>query len=267
MGQTETAEPLLPARRAFREAARELLEQPSTAFRTEIDFLGVSMTTEGEYEYSAERMQSTVTVRSPEGDLAFEYLGVRDDLWFRFVETGFIEDATCWIEPGTDGLDAMLGSLTPEQATRGVPAAALAVGYGRGEKWIVPQQVLEGTSDLYLVAASAGRFATTLGLDPGATDRVTVDFLLDDGEIVGWTSRLGDLIDAAERAGASLPAEVAQQRTAIENIELRATLERRAAVQIEPPDPREIIEVDVARAQDPAYQDDLDAELAACEAR
>ena len=53
----------------------------------------------------------------------------------------------------------------------------------------------------------------------------------------------------------------------VENIELRATLERRAAVQIEPPDPRKIIEVDVARAQDPAYQDDLDAELAACEAR
>lgn len=261
------ADAVPPAARAFRDARADFLVASDGAFRTELDLAGSGLTTLGVFDLDAQRAQSTMTAETPAGTVVFETIGIGKTSFLRFVQTGFTQDSSCWMAVGAAGFEAASGMAAPSDATFGVPPAALVVALGRGESWDEPGRVVRGTTDLSALASSAGKLATTLQIDPASTDRARVDFLVDDGQVVGWRSTFGDVLDAVEETGGELSAAVLDSRSILEDVEIVAELEVRDGVDIVEPDPRKVLELDWTTATEPGAEAEFEAEFKACEAR
>lgn len=266
-GLSTVAETEQDPAKAMKAALRTLMKDSTGSYSSKVDYGagGQAVIEEGVYDLRSQRSRYLMSiVNLPEGDdLAFEYIKDRKQVWFRYEKTGFVEGSTCWMHMPADRLKDLHGIAPASRGTYGLPAAVNVALQGKGQTWDQPGEVLRGTTDLYTLASAVGKMTTEFGLDFESTDRVEVDFVLEDGRLVGWKASLPTLVEAAKHAGGKVPDELL-------GVELEGDFPITAdftdlgePVSIERPDRRKVLDFDPNGTTEEEYE----AEFQACEAR
>lgn len=233
------------AARFFDDAVTRLVKADTGRFHQDLAIGPAGMTMEGAYELSSQSSRVLVTSTSPEGSVTFEILSSPEDRWVRFVDTGFVKDAKCWIHTEAADLSQQLGIEFPAGASLGLPAAVLVPVNGAGDRWMEDGTVLRGATDLYTLAGTFGKLLESLDIDFENTDVGQVDYLFEDGRLTGWRSSLFQLIEGMNAAGIEIPEQLEQIGEQVHAIEVEASLsDAGSAVSTRAPDPRRVIEME-----------------------
>lgn len=156
---------------------------------------------EGSYDLVGLRADYEISMDFPAGSIRTQVRAEESDAWFSFLE---LPQATpragCWVHMDTGVLADATDLQIPEGPGLGFPSDIVAVATGRVTGYYYDD--LAGTADLATVASLYGaETVSRLGIPWESEDRVPVVFDLEDGELVGWSADLKDVVSVARRAG------------------------------------------------------------------
>ena len=205
----ETAAPQGDPKEAFRDARLDVLEANTGFYRVSAVLGPLTLLTQGQYDLEREATTARYSIAQPDiGQIVVDAVVIGEGGgWMRFVSGMDMTKPSCWFS---------IAELARVGVEQDVPQAELLVGGVAG----VPlplEVILRGTVDhrdgnrllghstlLGLSGSVSAKFPAALGLvDYDKTGRVT--FELTDGRLTGWRTRMGDILQDAERAGLEVP--------------------------------------------------------------
>ncbi len=200
--RTPTSEPATQtdAGAALEQALKGFAADGQGSYTSNLTIAGsLAIRQEGTYDIQKQAGHVRATVGDESGtELVIETISTRGGSWMRLLEGG--AKWPCWVHigPGASGSD--LGPAFEGMTAAGPPTPVVTLFYSVGNSWSGSD--IAGTTDLAVAAASmSGKFMGGLGIPPNSDERVAATFELAGGRLVGWSTTVLDIAEAALDAG------------------------------------------------------------------
>lgn len=201
--------------------------------------------TTGAYVLDARQTEWQMTLSNGERSVVTEQRRLGDRAWLRSARNGEAP-TSCWQAFGARRAAERTSTQFEPPADASpdhplLPHVAVATT-AEGEKWVSPGSVVEGTADLYSVAATLGEVVGELDISPATLEgRAAVSFLLDDGEVLAWNTDVVAVLESLAEAGVELTDDMEELVETGAEIRMATGFSDLAGdVEVEAPGPRDI---------------------------